>query len=75
MLLLGAAFCEVREQRGIGVGELAGVTGVARARIEALEEGRLDADYELLLTLAQGIGVRVSTFFLRADELGAVVSE
>jgi len=47
------------------------VAGVDRACIEALEAGRLDADYELLLTLADGIGVRPSAFFGRAEELGA----
>lgn len=70
-LLLGEAFREVREQHGLSAGELATATGEGRARIVALEEGRLDADYELLLTLADSIGVRPSVFFLRAEELAA----
>jgi hypothetical protein len=44
---------------------------VAWARIAELEAGRLDADYDLLLALAEGLGVRASAFFLRAEELGA----
>jgi transcriptional regulator with XRE-family HTH domain len=69
LLLLGRAIREIREQHGIAIGELAAGTGVDRARIEALEEARLDPDYELLLRLAEGIGVRVSTFVVRAEEL------
>ena len=71
LLILGKAFREIREQHGLGAGELATATGVDGVRIAALEEGRLDADYDLLLTLAEGIGVRASAFFLRAEELGS----
>jgi transcriptional regulator with XRE-family HTH domain len=75
LLLLGAAFREIREQHGLGLGELADATGVGRARIAALEAGRLDADFELLLTLAEGLGVCVSAFFVRAEELDATHAE
>ncbi|HEY5044817.1 MAG TPA: helix-turn-helix transcriptional regulator [Solirubrobacteraceae bacterium] len=75
LLLLGRAFREIREQHGLSAGELAGATGVDEARIADLEEGRLDADYDLLLTLAQGIGVSASAFFLRAEELEATGAE
>ncbi|HZL48334.1 MAG TPA: helix-turn-helix domain-containing protein [Solirubrobacteraceae bacterium] len=60
LLLLGRAFREIREQRGLSAGELATATGVNRLRIVSLEEGRLDPDYELLLGLAEGLGVRAS---------------
>lgn len=69
LLLLGKAIREVREQQGISTRELAAATGVARARIEALEDGRLDPDYELLIVLADGVGVRVSVFVVRAEAL------
>jgi hypothetical protein len=36
---LGRAIREIREQRGIYIGELASVAGVGQARIETLEEG------------------------------------
>ena len=71
LLLLGEAFREIRERHGLSVGALAGATGVDGLRIVALEEGCLDPDYELLLTLAEGIGIRPSVFFLRAQELEA----
>jgi transcriptional regulator with XRE-family HTH domain len=75
LLLLGAAVREIREQHGLSIGELSGAAGVDEARVEALEAGRLDPDFDLLIALAHGIGVRVYAFFLRAEELGAAVSE
>jgi transcriptional regulator with XRE-family HTH domain len=71
LLLLGEAFRALREQHGLSAGELATATGVDGVRIVALEEGCLDPDYELLVTLAEGIGVSCSAFFLRAEELAA----
>jgi transcriptional regulator with XRE-family HTH domain len=71
LLFLGEAFREFREQHGLSAGELAAATGIDGLRIVALEEGCLDPDYELLLTLAEGIGVRPSVLFLRAQELAA----
>jgi transcriptional regulator with XRE-family HTH domain len=75
LLLLGEAFREIREQRGLGVGELAVATGVDLACIEALEAGCLDPDLELLVRIADGIGVRPSAFFLRAEDLEATRAE
>ncbi len=72
LLLLGQAFREIREQHGLGAGELATATGVDGLWIVALEEGCLDPDYDLLITLAEGIGVRPSVIFLRAQELEPV---
>lgn len=69
LLVLGEAVRGVREQQGISVAALAVSTGVDEERIVALEDGRLDPDYELLITLAEGIGVRVSAFVLRAEDL------
>ncbi len=69
LLFLGQAFREIREQHGLSAGALAGATGVDGLWIVALEEGCLDPDYDLLLTLAEGIGVRPCVIFLRADEL------
>jgi predicted transcriptional regulator len=71
LLLLGRAIRELREEQGFSVGELAAVTGVARERIAALEDGCFDPEYELLITLAEGIGVRVSAFVARVEALGS----
>jgi transcriptional regulator with XRE-family HTH domain len=69
LVSLGRAVRSLREQQGLSASDLAAAVGVAPARIAALEEGRLDPDFELLLTLADSMGVRLSTFFVRAEEL------
>jgi transcriptional regulator with XRE-family HTH domain len=70
LLLLGETVRGLREQRGLSVGELSSATGVEEERIVALEEGRLDADYDLLLTLADGIGVCSTAFYVGAERGG-----
>ncbi len=71
LLILGEAVRRVCEQRGVGVSELASASGIAPVRIRALHEGRLDPDYELLLTLADSAGVCPSVFILAAEDLQA----
>jgi transcriptional regulator with XRE-family HTH domain len=66
---LGLAIGELRRREGLSRSELARTAGVEEARLSALETGRLDPDYELLLTLAEGIGVPPSAFVLRAEEI------
>jgi transcriptional regulator with XRE-family HTH domain len=70
LLLLGRAIREVREQHGLSAGELAAAAEAAPARVAALEDGRLDPDFELLVKLANSMGVHPSAFVLRAEELG-----
>jgi transcriptional regulator with XRE-family HTH domain len=69
LLALGRAISEIRADRGADVAQLAIAAGVDRRRIAALEAGRLDPAYELLLALGDGLGVPVSAFVLRAEEL------
>jgi DNA-binding XRE family transcriptional regulator len=69
-LILGEAVREVREQQGISIPTLAVDTGLDQELIVALEDGKLDPDYELLLRLAEGIGVRVSAFVFHVEGLG-----
>jgi transcriptional regulator with XRE-family HTH domain len=70
LLVLGEAIGQIRVERGLSPVELAAATGIEIARIQTLEAGRLDPDYEMLLALAEGLGVRPSTFVIRAEELG-----
>jgi transcriptional regulator with XRE-family HTH domain len=72
LVILGKAIRAVREQHGLSAEELATASGVSPARIAALESGEIDPDYELLLTLAERIGVRPSAFILQAEALGGV---
>jgi transcriptional regulator with XRE-family HTH domain len=69
LLLLGKAIGQIRAERGLSVGELAAAAGIEIERVQALEAGQLDPDYELLLTLAEGLGVRPSALVIRAEEL------
>lgn len=69
LLLLGRAIRGVREQCGLSADDLATASGVAPARVAALEDGQLDPDYELLVKLATSMGIRPSAFVLRAEEL------
>jgi DNA-binding XRE family transcriptional regulator len=69
LVFLGRAVREQREQRDMTTGELAGKAGVGRRRIERLEAGKLDPDFELLFAVACALGVRLSVLELRAREL------
>jgi transcriptional regulator with XRE-family HTH domain len=69
LLVLGRALRRMREQRGTSADELAGATSIDRERIDALESGRLDPTYELLLALAEGLGVQPSALVIFAEQL------
>jgi transcriptional regulator with XRE-family HTH domain len=71
LLVLGQAIGQLRSELGLSTGELAAATGIEQARIQALEAGRFNPDYELLLALAEGLGGRPSAFVIRAEELQA----
>jgi transcriptional regulator with XRE-family HTH domain len=59
----------MRERRGTSVEELADATGMPRKRVEALETGQFDPSYELLLALADGLGVQPSALVTLAEQL------
>jgi transcriptional regulator with XRE-family HTH domain len=59
----------MREQRGMSADELAGAIDMRRQRIEALETGHLDPTYELLLALAEGLGIQPSALVTLAEQL------
>lgn len=71
LIPLGLAIRELREQRGVEAGDLAAAAGVDPKRLDELENGRLDPDFQLLLGLAQPMGLRPSAFFVRAEQLSA----
>jgi transcriptional regulator with XRE-family HTH domain len=68
-IALGRAIREVRERQGQSVGELATATGISPRTITRVESGDRESDYELLLALADGLGVRASSFIIRMEEL------
>jgi transcriptional regulator with XRE-family HTH domain len=67
--VLGQAIGQIRAERGMSVVDLAAASGIEHTLIEALERGQLDPSYERLLALADGLGVRLSSFVIRAEEL------
>jgi transcriptional regulator with XRE-family HTH domain len=69
--ILGRAVAEIREQGAMSAERLASAAGVELAQLHALEDGRVDPTYELLLVLAETLGVRASAFVLRAEALAA----
>jgi len=66
---LGEAVRQIRLERGIDTAALAAALGVKPTRIEALEAGESDPRFELLLALAEALGVRPSALTIRAEAL------
>lgn len=60
LLRLGESFRQVREQQRLSTQELAARTGIDVEQISALEAGQLDPTFDVLLALADGMGVRAS---------------
>jgi transcriptional regulator with XRE-family HTH domain len=69
LTVLGRAVRRRREQRGMSAEELAGATGMTRQRIDELETGHLDPTYELLLALAEGLGIQPSALVTLAEQI------
>jgi transcriptional regulator with XRE-family HTH domain len=67
---LGQAIHAIREEQGLSTRDLSVASGVAEASIVAVEDGRVDPSFELLLGLARGLGVRPAELFTRAEALG-----
>jgi transcriptional regulator with XRE-family HTH domain len=67
--VLGQAIREVRERQGRSVSELAAAIGISQRTITRIEAGDRESDYELIIKLARGFGVRASEIFGRVEEL------
>jgi DNA-binding XRE family transcriptional regulator len=70
LLALGEAVRHERNRRGLSLEALASAARVQMSQLQALEAGQLDADLELLLALAQALGIRVSAFVIGAEARG-----
>ncbi len=68
LLALGQAVRWLRQQRCMGTEELAEAAGVKRQCISTLEAGRLDPTYDLLLAIAEGLGIGLSALVTHAEE-------
>lgn len=69
LVFFGQAVREQRERQEVTVEELAGKARISKRRLERLEAGKVDLDFELWLALADALHVRASSFAERAREL------
>jgi transcriptional regulator with XRE-family HTH domain len=67
LIALGRAIYQLRAERDISVEQLAGAAGLKRARLEAIEAGRLDPRYDVLFALSSPLGATPSVFITRAE--------
>ncbi len=64
-----AAMRAVREERGVSVADAAAGAGVSPGRLASVEAGRREPDYELIVQLADALGVKPVAFVHRAEVL------
>jgi transcriptional regulator with XRE-family HTH domain len=57
----GEAVRQEREQQRLSVADLAVRSSIAARRISKIEAGRLDPRYDVVIALADGLGVQAST--------------
>jgi predicted transcriptional regulator len=57
LVKLGQNIHRLREQQGMSLDKLAEATGIERQKLSGLEVGALEPDYEMLIALANGLGV------------------
>jgi transcriptional regulator with XRE-family HTH domain len=60
LIRFGQSIREVREREGVSVADLAARTGIDALRIHAIEAGQIDPAFDVMVALADGIGVRLS---------------
>jgi transcriptional regulator with XRE-family HTH domain len=70
LVILGQAIRWMRDQHGLSASELAAAAHVELQRVAALEAGRLDPTYDLLLALARALGVQPSALIACAEDIG-----
>lgn len=70
-LALGQAIRYERQQRSVSAVVLAAEIGVTTKRIEAIEVGRSEVDFEMLMKLRRALELRPDELFRRAARLAA----
>jgi DNA-binding XRE family transcriptional regulator len=71
LVFLGRAIREQREQQDITMAELASKAGISKRRLQRLEAGLVDPEFELWAALAAALDVKPSALAVRAGELEA----
>ncbi len=67
---LGEAIRAIREEKDLTVEALATAASTTPEQLHTLESGELDPEYELLIGLADSLGVSAATLIGRAATLG-----
>jgi transcriptional regulator with XRE-family HTH domain len=57
----------VREERGMSLADAAAGVGVTPRRLAAVEDGRREPDFELMMRLARVLGTTATEFIRRAE--------
>lgn len=65
LIRFGQTIRQVREREGVSVADLVARTGIDAEQINAIEAGRLDPAFDVMIALAKGIGVRLSALIPR----------
>jgi transcriptional regulator with XRE-family HTH domain len=69
-----AAMRAIREERGVSVADAAAATrGVSATRLAAIEDGRREPDFVLIMRLARTLGVKSSEFVRRGEILDPAI--
>lgn len=66
LILLGRVIRELRDERSMDPDDLAAAAGIERGQLAAIEAGRSDPPYEVLLALARGLGIEPAVLVSRA---------
>lgn len=69
LIALGRAIRQLREERNVRAVALAVAAGIDPERLSAIEAGRFDPRYDLLIALADALGIESSVLFLRVSDL------
>ncbi len=73
LIAFGRGVRELRVERNISASELAAAAGVTPRRLEAIEAGRLDPPYDVMLGLATGLDITLTALVSRAAELRTAI--
>jgi len=74
LIAFGLTLRRAREEKGMSSDVLAAAAGVERERLDAIEAGRFAPDVDVLVALADGLGVGLAELVRRAGALKADVS-
>lgn len=69
LIALGRTIREVRHERSIDAADLAAAAGIVPTHLDAIEAGRSDPSYDVLLALARGLGIQPGVLVDRAGNL------